>query len=172
MTIAPVEPRWLFIVHAGETALFERLAQRLAGLARVVLDRRTGPPRRQRRVTGATDRRRGSDRRCRQSARVTPALGMRYHLVYGSAHVDLYEVDAPGVPAVCQECEMVLAFDMPHFAQPPARVELVVHHTLGRETAAHAVEVHATGMRNQSLLACQLEASPYTWPIEGIPDDA
>jgi hypothetical protein len=97
---------------------------------------------------------------------------MGYYLVYGSADMDVDEVDAPGAPAVCQECGMVLAFDMPHFAQPPARVKLVVDHTLGRETAAHAVEVHATGIRNQSLLACQLEARPYTWSIEGIPDGA
>jgi hypothetical protein len=171
MTIAPVEPRWLFIVHAGETALFERLAQRLAGVARVVLDRRTGPPRRQRRVSVATDRRRGGDRRRTPAVWVTPTLGTGYHLVYGSTHVDVYEVDPPGVPAVCHECGMVLAFDMPHFAQPPAHVELVVHHTLGREPAAHTVEVRATGMGNQSLLACQLEASPYTWSIAGIPDD-
>ena len=161
-----VQPRWLFIVHPGETALYQHLATRLAGVARVVLDQRRGDRRRGRASVGS-DRRRG-DRRRLLPAGVTLARGLGYHLVYHSTQVDVYEVESPSVPAVCPECGMVLAFDMPRFAQPPAHVELVVHHTRGWETVAHAVEVHATGTSGQALLSCQLEARPYTWSIEGV----
>jgi len=164
-----VQPRWLFIVHAGEKALYQRLATRLAGVARVVLDQRRGDRRRGRASVGS-DRRRG-DRRRPVSAGVTLARGLGYHLVYHSRHVDVYEVESPSVPAVCPECGMVLAFDMPRFAQPPAHVELVVHHTHGLETVAHGVEVHATGTSGQALLSCQLEARPYAWSIESIADN-
>ena len=91
--------------------------------------------------------------------------------MYHSTHMDVYEVESPSVPAVCPECGMVLAFDMPRFAQPPAHVELVLHHTRGSETVAHGVEVHATGTSGQALLSCHLEARPYTWSIDGIADD-
>jgi len=83
VTASSVESRWLFIVHPGETALYERLAPRLAGVARVVLDRRRGH---------------------RRGPPVIPARGSAYHLVYRSSHVDVYEVDSPRVPAECPEC--------------------------------------------------------------------
>src|SRR5262245_12646520 len=62
VSASPVQPRWLFIVHAGETALYGRLATRLAGVARVVLDQRRGDRRRGRASVGS-DRRRGDRRR-------------------------------------------------------------------------------------------------------------
>src|SRR5262245_48652678 len=164
-----VQPRWLFIVHAGETALYQRLATRLAGVARVVLDQRRADRRSGRARVGA-DRRLG-DRRRPVLAGLTLARGLGYHLVYHSRHVDVYEVASPSVPAVCPECGMVLAFDMPRFAQAPAHVELGVHPTHGSETVVHAVEVHATGTSGQALLSCQLEARPYTWSIEGTADN-
>jgi hypothetical protein len=166
----PAALRWLFVVQAGEPMLFDRLTQRLAGVARVVLDRRRGP-RRQRRGPVPTDRRH-RDRRRTVSAGVTPALGTGYHLVYHSANVDVYKATDPSVPAVCPTCSMVLAFDMPHFAQPPAHVEITVDHRAAGERVEHAVEVHATAATGHPLLACRLAARRHAWQVDDRPEES
>jgi len=101
-TASSVKLRWLFIVNAGETALYQRLATRLAGEALTVLDRRRGD-RRRARASVASDRRRG-DRRRPLAGGGYPCPGLEYCLVYHSERVDVYGVESPSGRAVCPEC--------------------------------------------------------------------
>jgi len=114
-----------------------------------------------------TERRR-RDRRRTLAPGVSPALGLGYHLVYHSGNLDVYEADDPSVPAVCPDCGVVLAFDIPQFAQPPAHVELTIRHHPTGEDIEHSVEVHATGTTGRPLLAVRLEARRHAWQVDDL----
>jgi len=153
----PAAP-WLFVVQAGCRDLFDRLAPRLSGIARVILDRRQGSRRRPWTEPVAVERRHGDRRR---STTMGPVAGVDigYHLVYDAIDPSVSETDVR-VPAVCAACGAVLVFEMPRFGDALGRVHLDVTHPPDGGLAQHVVDLKAVTGTGRTLLACRLRAKP------------
>src|SRR5262245_60223310 len=151
----PATP-WLFIVQAGARDLFDRLAPRLSGLARVILDRRQGPRRRTRVASVSMERRLGDRRR---PVTTGPVAGgdIGYHLVYDETDRAVSATDMR-VPAVCPACGAVLTFEMPRFGELPAHVHLDVTHPPGPGSVQHVIDLKAVSATGRTLLACRLRS--------------
>src|SRR5262245_24517029 len=145
---------WLFIVPAAHSDLFDRLAPRLNGMARVILDRRQGQ-RRRTRVPVSVERRLGDRLRPVATGRVHGDNG--YHLVYDGTDHAVYEAGVR-VPAVCVACGTVLTFEMPRFVEAPAYFHLNVAHPPAARGVQHVVDLEAVSGTGRTLLACRLRA--------------
>jgi hypothetical protein len=146
---------WLFIVQAECRDLFDRLAPRLSGMARVILDRRQAPGRRTRVASVSMERRLGDRRRPVTTGPGAADIG--YHLVYDADRA-VSEADVR-VPAVCVACGVVLTFEMPRFFEAPAHVHLDVTHPPDVRSVQHVVDLKAVSGTGRMLLACRLRAT-------------
>ena len=155
--------RWLFVVQADHADLHDRLRRRLSGIARVILDRRRNPRRRERAVVRADQRRADRRQGPLPTGRIAP-----YRLVYQTDGLQVYEAQAH-VPVLCPECNLLLSFEMPQAVQVPARVKLDIIHTPSSGEVQHFIDIQAATSSGRTLLACRVEAQRYTWTLA---DDA
>jgi len=137
-------------VRTDRPELYPRLCRSFNGLlsrVEVVLDRRRGE-RRGRRLQVAADRREG-DRRA-GSGNGTGAAAFR--LAFRGDGFDVYEATGL-VPSGCVECGATVWFELPRFAEPPARLDLhVMHEFTQGSRAQHFVEVGAFTATGRPLL--------------------
>src|SRR5437867_1635668 len=148
-------PLWLIIVRADRPALSERLRRTFARApwVDVILDRRRAERRRDTSLSPVE--RRLSDRRSAQEDQTrTPT-----HRLAGQVEgFTVYQ--AMGLTAArCPECGAGAAvwFEMPRFAEPPARLELDVRHeSVQGKQARHFVELRAATPTGRALLASRI----------------
>jgi hypothetical protein len=79
-----------------------------------------------------------------------------YRLAHRGDGHDVFEASTlAGAP--CPDCEMTVWFEMPRFADPPARLELtVVHETVQPKRARHFVELQSFTSTGRPLLASRV----------------
>jgi hypothetical protein len=154
----PVEatrPRWIIVVQASRAEVHDRLSRTFqrAPWVEVILDRRRGE-RRRRDEPPVTERRLGDRRRREDDRTRVPEYRLAYH---GDGH-SVFEATALA-GARCAECEATVRFEMPRFAEPPARLELtVVHETVQPKHARHFVELQSFTSTGRPLLASRVTA--------------
>jgi hypothetical protein len=140
-------PRWLIVVEREQRELYELLRKSLQPDAPfdVVLDRRQGDPRGNA-PERSQDRRRGAE-------------GERAPIGLLFLRVSLAgPVVATVLTRACPDCDLVPAFEMPRFPQPPARLEADVIHT-GPARDQHYADIYAFTVSGRSLLVQRVRAA-------------
>jgi hypothetical protein len=155
--VTPERPRWVIVVRAGRPAVYARLRRHFAGTAwvEVVTDRRSmlpsgngGDPTVERR---RIERGRGS---------ATSAPVPVFRRAYREDDYEVYETTAP-LMGRCPQCGRLVTMELPRFAEPPVRLELlVVHETISPATVRHVVEAQSLSATGRILLASRLLARP------------
>jgi hypothetical protein len=150
-------PRWIIVVRRDRAELRDQLRRSFARAAwvEVVLDRRTGDRRRE--SGAAATEARAVERRGRAGDRGQRAA---YRLGHRGDGFEVYEATAL-VPATCSDCGGALSFEMPRFAEPPARLDLrVVHESSHGRSGRHVVELQSFSATGRPLLASRITARP------------
>jgi hypothetical protein len=123
----------------------------------VVVDRRR-TQRRQRQLGPALDRRRGGRRGSDQ--RRGPGPGFR--LTHRGDGFEVYEATRLE-PGRCPQCGTLVRVELPRFAEPPIRLELiVVHEPIALDRVRHVVELQSLSATGRVLLASRLFVRPGT----------
>jgi hypothetical protein len=146
-------PRWIIVVNAARPELLasQRRTFQRAPWVEVLVDRRRGERRRGDELPEA-DRRLG-DRRRREDDRTRVP---EYRLAHRGDGHDVFEANSLA-GARCPECELMVRFEMPRFAEPPARLDLtVVHETIQPKHARHFVELQSFTSTGRPLLASRV----------------
>ena len=68
---------------------------------------------------------------------------------------DVYEATTPET-APCPDCGVVVSFELPRFAEPPIRLELVVRHEVADTRARHVGELQSLSLTGRLLLSTRL----------------
>lgn len=148
-------PRWIIIVEPSRPEILgglRRTFQRVPWVE-VLLDRRRGE-RRHADESSQSDRRLG-DRRRREDDRTRVP---DYRLAHRGEGHDVFELNSLA-GARCPACEAMVRFEMPRFAEPPARLELTVaHETIQPKHARHVVELQSFTSTGRPLLASRVTA--------------
>lgn len=157
-----IAARWVVVVRREHAALSSSLRGSFdRRFVEVILDRRQGERRRSVAVTG-TERRHTDRRRPPRS---------RFRLAHEADGFQVFECDGR-VLVQCGECAEALEYEMPHFREPPARLNVEVLHVrkavvgtlrpqLGAEAyVQHSAEIQAFTAAGRPLLSCRLPARP------------
>jgi hypothetical protein len=140
-------PRWLIVVEREQRELYELLRKSLRPDAPfdVVLDRRQGEQR-----SEAAD---GSQDRRRSNGAERAPIGLLFLRVSLAGPVGATTLTRP-----CPDCDLMPAFEMPRFPQPPARLEAEVVHT-GPARDQHYADIYAFTVSGRSLLVQRVRAA-------------
>jgi hypothetical protein len=159
--VTPERPRWVIVTQADRPEVYPAIQRSFVGSAwvEVVVDRRRGERRRgieqqdrDRRLAG----RRGADQ--------DPAQTRAFRLAHWGNGFEAYEATGPA-PGRCPQCGAVVSVELPRFAEPPVRLDLVVvHETIPPDRARHAVELQSLSATGRVLLASRLFARTRTEP--------
>jgi hypothetical protein len=150
-------PHWIVVVHRDRPEVLARLRAMFAGSAWIeVLDDRRRGERRQPQATRTAaflaERRLGERRHVPGDRTRAPS----YRLASRGDGFQIYE--ATGfAPARCPQCGATVLFEMPRFADPPARLDLrVIHEAVSAHhptNARHIVELDSFGPGGRLLLS-------------------
>jgi hypothetical protein len=155
--ITPTRPRWVIVVPVGRPdtyASFRRSFARSPWVD-VVIDRRRGE-RRQDGAVAPTVERRTAGRR--KPPVPEPESEPPFRLAHRGDGCEVYESTAPE-SGHCPECGALVSAELPRFAEPPVRLELVVRHeamTAERGAARHVVELQSFSATGRVLLTTRL----------------
>lgn len=155
--IVPQRARWVVVVKVNRPDAFASLRRHFAGSpwVEVVVDRRRGE-RRQAPGKSNVERRRGG----RRIADNDPTRIPSFRRAHRGDNFDVYEAIAP-LPGQCPQCGLGLTVELPRFAEPPVRLELVVvHEPVPPDKVHHAVELQSLSPTGRVLLATRLFARP------------
>jgi hypothetical protein len=148
-------PRWIIVVEISRPEILTSLRRTFqrAPWVEVLTDRRRGERRRADELPAAE--RRLGDRRRREDDRTRVP---DYRLAHRGDGHDVFEASALA-GARCPECESMVRFEMPRFAEPPAHLEVaVVHETVQPKHARHFVELQSFTSTGRPLLASRVTA--------------
>jgi hypothetical protein len=158
--VTPERPRWVIVVRVDRSDTYPALRRSFAGSAwvEVTVDRRQGERRQRRDMQAATDRRLAS----RRSMDRDPAQVPLFRLAHQGAGFAVYEGTLP-LPGRCSQCGAMVSMELPRFAEPPVRLELiVVHQPIQRDRARHVVELQSFSATGRVLLASRLLVRTHT----------
>src|SRR5262245_5682597 len=133
-SITPARSRWVIVVPVDRADSYVGLRRRFgrSPWVDVVIDRRRGD---RRQHQGNAPRERRTAKRERRTAQRGHVLSHDqtgeplFRMAYQVDGCDVYEATTPET-ASCPECGAVVSFELPRFAEPPIRLELVVRHEL------------------------------------------
>jgi hypothetical protein len=145
--ISPARPRWVIVAPIGRVDTYAALRRRFgrSPWVNVVMDRRQ-------QQEAAPVERRTVQRRTAANL-VSEPSGFRFaHEVDGCA---VYESRAPE-SGRCPDCGILVSVELPRFAEPPDRLELVVRHEVVPGGARHVGELQSLSPTGRVLLATRL----------------
>jgi hypothetical protein len=152
--ITPARPRWVIVVPVGKPDVYASLRRSFARSpwVDVVIDRRRGERRQDGDAAPSVERRTAGRRK---AAERDPAAEPGFRLAHRADGCEVYESTAPE-SGRCPECGALVSAELPRFAEPPVRLELVVHHEKTPTAARHVVEVQSFSPTGRVLLATRL----------------
>jgi hypothetical protein len=118
----------------------------------VVVDRRRGERRQDESIQPPEDRRRSKRRKTSER---DPGPDPVFRLAHHLDGCEVYESTAPE-SGRCPECGASVSVELPRFAAPPVRLELVVRHEPAAQRARHIVELQSLSPTGRVLLATRL----------------
>jgi hypothetical protein len=151
--ITPARSRWVIVVPVGRAETYAALHRRFgrSPWIEVVIDRRRGERRHDQ--SEAHLERRTTQRR--GAVRDDPAGTTRFRLAYQVDGCDVYEATTPESGS-CPECGVPVTFELPRFAEPPVRLELVIRHESTPTGSRHVGELQSFSPTGRVLLSTWL----------------
>ena len=163
--ITPVRSRWVIVVPVGRGDTYTALRRRFgrSPWVDIVMDRRQGD-RRQRQGDVPLVERRIAQRRhaVKDDSTGEPLFRLAHQLEGG----DVYEATRPE-PGPCPECDVLVTFELPRFAEPPVRLELLVRHESTPTGPRHRGELQSFSPTGRVLLSTRLVGRPASDRPEG-----
>jgi hypothetical protein len=152
--ITPARSRWVIVVPVGRADRYAALRRHFgrSPWVDVVMDRRRGE-RSPHDVSGAVVERRTASRRKPVSNAPTPAP--RFRLAHQLEGCDVYEATSPE-SGRCPDCGVVVSLELPRFAEPPVRLELVLRHEPTAHGVRHVGECQSLSATGRVLLSMRL----------------
>jgi hypothetical protein len=152
--ITPARSRWVIVVPVGRADRYAALRRRFgrSPWVDVVMDRRRGeqPPHD---LNGAMVERRTAPRR--KTVKNTPTPESHFRLAHQLEGCDVYESTSPE-SARCPECDVLVSLELPRFAEPPVRLELVVRHEATEHGVRHVGDFQSLSATGRVLLSTRL----------------
>lgn len=145
--ITPARSRWVIVVPIGRVDAYAALRRRFvrSPWVDVVMDRR------QQQEAAPVERRTVQRRR---AANLVSEPGS-FRLAHQVEGCDVYESTAPE-SGRCPDCGVLVSVELPRFAEPPDRLELVVRHEMAPGGARHVGELQSLSPTGRVLLATRL----------------
>jgi hypothetical protein len=152
--ITPARPRWVIVVPVGRGDTYAALCRRFgrSPWIRVVMDRRQGDRRQLQSDVPLAERRIAHRRNAVKDDSTGEPLFRLAHQVDGC---DVYEATMPET-GHCPDCGVPISFELPRFAEPPVRLELVVRHESTPTGARHLGELQSFSPTGRVVMATQL----------------
>jgi hypothetical protein len=156
--ITPVRSRWVIVVPVGRADTYAGLHRRFgrSPWVDIVMDRRQGDRRQLEGDVPLADRRIAQRRNAVKDDSTGEPLFRLAHQLEGC---DVYEATMP-VSGACPECGVLVNFDLPRFAEPPVRLELLVRHESTPAGARHYGELQSFSPTGRVLLSTRLLGRP------------
>jgi hypothetical protein len=157
--ITPTRSRWVIVVPVGRADTYAALRRRFgrSPWVDVVIDRRRGDRRRGEQPLqdegGAMVERRTAPRR--KTVKNAPTLESFFRLAYQLDGCDVYEATSPE-SARCPDCGVRVSLELPTFAEPPVRLELVLRHEPTAHGVRHVGECQSLSAAGRVLLSMRL----------------
>ena len=152
--ITPARSRWVIVVPVGRADRYAALRRRFgrSPWVDVLIDRRRGeqPPHD---LGGAMVERRTAPRR--KTVTNAPTLESRFRLAHQLEGCDVYEATSPE-SGRCPDCGVVVSLELPRFAEPPVRLELVLRHEPTAHGVRHVGECQSLSATGRVLLSMRL----------------
>jgi hypothetical protein len=158
--ISPARPRWVIVVPIGQLDTYGSFRHRFARSpwVNVVMDRRRGERRQEAGLAPPVERRIIGPRRTGERRPPTTsdrAAAPVFRLAHRSVDWELYE-STERERGRCPECDAVVTVEVPLFAEPPVRFELLVRHEPTSPEAHHVVELQSFSQTGRVLMATRL----------------
>ena len=152
--ITPARSRWVIVVPVGRADRYAALRRRFgrSPWVDVLIDRRRGeqPPHD---LGGAMVERRTAPRR--KTVTNAPTPESRFRLAHQLEGCDVYEATSPE-SGRCPDCGVVVSLELPRFAEPPVRLELVLRHEPTAHGVRHVGECQSLSATGRVLLSMRL----------------
>ena len=151
--ITPARSRWVIVVPVGLGDTYASLRRRFgrSPWVDVVLDRRRGE---RRQHDGVVPVERRTARR-----RIAAANGHTEEPAFRLAHrfegCDVYEATTPE-SGRCPDCGVLVSLELPRFAEPPVRLQLVLRHEPAPQGVRHVGELQSLSATGRGLLSTRL----------------
>jgi len=158
--ISPARPRWVIVVPVGRPDTYATFRHRFARSpwVDVVMDRRRGERRQKTGTTPPVERRIFGPRTTgerRPLSTSDPGASPVFRLAHRGPDWELYESTEPE-RGRCPECGVLVTIEVPLFAEPPVRFELLVRHEPASPKARHVVELQSFSPTGRVLMATRL----------------
>jgi hypothetical protein len=152
--ITPPRPRWVIVVPVGRAETYTALCRRFARTpwVDIVIDRRRGDRRQLRGNVPLVERRSAQRRDAIKDDLTGKPLFRLAHEVDGC---DVYEATMPE-SAPCPDCRVSISFELPRFAEPPVRLDLLVRHESTAAGPRHLGELQSYSPTGRVLLSTRL----------------
>jgi hypothetical protein len=152
--LTPARSRWVIVVPVGRADTYAAFRRRFgrSPWVDVIMDRRRGEQRDPTQGIPAVERR-ATPRRKGPTPSPTPAT--RFRLAHQLDGCDVYEATSPE-SGRCPECGVLVSLELPRFAEPPVRLDLVVRHEVTAHGARHFGELQSVSPTGRVLLSMRV----------------
>jgi hypothetical protein len=117
------------------------------------MDRRRGERRHPNAGDPTVERRTAPRRKASESPTSLP--GSLFRLAHQLDECDVYEAMSPE-SASCPHCSVVVSLEMPRFAEPPVRLDLILHHDASADGVRHVRELQSLSATGRVLLSTRI----------------
>ncbi len=151
--ITPARSRWVIVVPVGQADTYAALRRRFgrSPWVDVVMDRRRGE---RRQHDGVVQIERRTARRRKAVANV-PTQEPAFRLAHQFEGCDVYEATT-SESGRCRDCGVLVSLELPRFAEPPVRLELVLRHEPTVQGVQHVGEFQSLSATGRILLSTRL----------------
>jgi hypothetical protein len=153
--MTPARSRWVIVVPVGRADTYTALRRRFgrSPWVDVLMDRRRGERRHPDPGVPPVERRRTPRRK--PAGRPAPPGESLFRLAHQLDGCDVYEATTPE-SGPCPDCGVLVSLELPRFAEPPVRLELVVRHEVTGDRVRHVGELQSLSATGRLLLSSRL----------------
>jgi hypothetical protein len=151
----PARSRWVIVVPVGRADTYAALRRRFgrSPWVDVLMDRRRGERRHGTAGLPTVERRRTPRRK--PAGRPAPPGDSLFRLAHQLDGCDVYEATSPEYGS-CPDCGVLVSLELPRFAEPPVRLELVLLHEPTAHGVRHVGELQSLSATGRLLLSSRL----------------
>jgi hypothetical protein len=153
--MTPARSRWVIVVPVGRADTYAALRRRFgrSPWVDVLMDRRRGERRHGTAGLPTVERRRTPRRK--PAGRPAPPGDSLFRLAHQLDGCDVYEATSPECGS-CPDCGVLVSLELPRFAEPPVRLELVLLHEPTAHGVRHVGELQSLSATGRLLLSSRL----------------
>jgi hypothetical protein len=153
--ITPARSRWVIVVPVGRGDTYTAFRRRFgrSPWVDVVMDRRRGENRYP--YAGIPTVERRTAQRRKAAGNLAPPPESLFRLAHQLEGCDVYEATSPESER-CPDCGVLVSLEMPRFAEPPVRLELVLQHETTAQGVRHVGDLQSLSAAGRVLLSTRL----------------